>query len=184
MAKNADLIAAAQALGVKLGETVVTEGLKNAELVALVSELRGRSEAADRDSSAENTTAALVAQVAGLAEQLSTTVDTDGLSDEALTELVENLKVSVNEVAKADADADAAADAAKGAKENETQKEVKAEAVAEAENEKPPFYLMPGKALTSKRGILGPGEEIKPGDIAGGEEALNNFVKSGHVGKG
>lgn len=185
MASNADLIAAAQALGAKLGEEVETTDLTNKELVTLVSGLRERADTAARASDAEGSTAALVAQVQGLAEQLGTTVDTDGLSNEALTELVENLKVSVNEAAKADADIDAVNAAAEGAGENETAKEAKVEAVAEEAAKKPPYYLMPGKALTTiKRGILGPGDEIKPEDIAGGKTSLDKFVKSGHVGRG
>ena len=42
---------------------------------------------------------------------------------------------------------------------------------------------MAGKAITSKRGILADGDEIKAEDLAGGTEALEAFVKSGHVGK-
>lgn len=184
MAKNADLIAAAQVLGEQLGEAVVTADLKNAELVALVSGLRERVDVAVKASNAEGTTAALVAQVKGLAEQLDTSVETDGLSDDALTEMIENLKVSVNEVAKADADADAVDAMAQGAAENEVQKMAKVQAKTEKEAKKPPFYIMPGKALTSKRGILGPGDEIKVSDIAGGKDALEKFVASGHIGEG
>lgn len=57
-------------------------------------------------------------------------------------------------------------------------KEAKAKA-----DEKPPCFVVPGKAITSKRGILADGDEIKADDLAGGKEALDAFVKSGHVGK-
>jgi len=49
---------------------------------------------------------------------------------------------------------------------------------------KPPFYVCEGKAVTSKRGILSDGAEIKADDLKGGKEALEAFVKSGHVAKG
>ena len=38
-----------------------------------------------------------------------------------------------------------------------------------------------GHALTSRRGILGPGKRINPADLPGGAKALKAFVKSGHV---
>lgn len=51
------------------------------------------------------------------------------------------------------------------------------------DNSKPPFRVSKGKAITSKRGILADGDEIKAEDLAGGKEALEAFVKSGHVAK-
>jgi len=41
-----------------------------------------------------------------------------------------------------------------------------------------------GKALTTKRGILGPGEPIVPEDLAGGEEAFEALVENGYVVEG
>ena len=52
------------------------------------------------------------------------------------------------------------------------------------EGKKPPFSVAAGKAITSKRGILSDGDEIKADDLAGGKEALDAFVKSGHVARG
>tara|TARA_R110002153_G_C13332612_1_gene498615 strand:- start:32679 stop:32936 length:258 start_codon:yes stop_codon:yes gene_type:complete len=40
-----------------------------------------------------------------------------------------------------------------------------------------------GKALTTKRGILGEGQGICSKDLAGGDEAIAAFVKSKHVEK-
>ena len=37
-----------------------------------------------------------------------------------------------------------------------------------------------GKSVTSKRGILGPHEEVKPEDLGGGKDSCEAFVKSGH----
>lgn len=53
-----------------------------------------------------------------------------------------------------------------------------------AADKKPAFYVKEGKAVTSKRGILSDGDEIKASDLAGGKDALEAFVKSGHVAKG
>ena len=187
MASNADLIAVAQALGEKLGERVETKGLKNAELVRLVAELRGRVDDAAKATTAESETASLVTQANALADELGTTVKTNGLTDDALRELIDGLKVGVDEAAKQAADAEAAKSAADGADENEAAKDAKVEAVeAEAVAKKRlPYYIMAGKSMTTmKRGIVGPLEEIRPDDIKGGVDALEAFVKSGHVGKG
>lgn len=43
------------------------------------------------------------------------------------------------------------------------------------------YVVNKGKALTSKRGILGEGIEIFAKDLAGGDEAIASFVKSGHI---
>lgn len=45
----------------------------------------------------------------------------------------------------------------------------------------PTFCVGEGKALTSKRGILASGAEITADDLPGGKDALDAFVKSGHV---
>jgi hypothetical protein len=43
------------------------------------------------------------------------------------------------------------------------------------------FYIVAGKAITSKRGILSDGDEIKEDDLPGGLKAVKAFVKSGYV---
>ena len=43
------------------------------------------------------------------------------------------------------------------------------------------YFVSSGVALTSKRGILSGGAEIKPEDLAGGKDALDVFIKTGHV---
>lgn len=52
-----------------------------------------------------------------------------------------------------------------------------------AEKVTPPYCIADGKSLTTKRGLLGPGREIKAEDLAGGDKALKAFVKSKHVTK-
>jgi hypothetical protein len=51
---------------------------------------------------------------------------------------------------------------------------------------RPPFYVAPGKSLTSKKGILSgdTADEVKAEFLTGGKKALDAFVKSGHVLKG
>jgi len=58
--------------------------------------------------------------------------------------------------------------------------EVKAEVKAEV---KPPesHQVADGKALTSRRGILGPGARIEASDLTGGKEAFEGFLNSGHI---
>ena len=43
------------------------------------------------------------------------------------------------------------------------------------------YTVADGKSLTTKRGILGDGAQIKAEDLAGGQEAIDAFLKSGHV---
>jgi hypothetical protein len=60
----------------------------------------------------------------------------------------------------------------------------KAEKAPEPEPElepEPKFYIVAGKAITSKRGILSDGDEIKESDLPGGLKAVKAFVKSGYV---
>lgn len=51
---------------------------------------------------------------------------------------------------------------------------------------KPAFYVAPRCAITSKKGILSGDteDEVKAEFLAGGQSALDAFVKSGHVLKG
>jgi hypothetical protein len=73
--------------------------------------------------------------------------------------------------------------------ENKTNAELSAilkdlKASADEPEEKEPelkFYIVAGKAITSQRGILSDGDEIKVGDLPDGLKALKAFVKSGHV---
>jgi hypothetical protein len=69
-------------------------------------------------------------------------------------------------------------------------KDLKASAEPEPEEKEPEpeekepelkFYIVAGKAITSQRGILSDGDEIKEQDLPDGLKALTAFVKSGHV---
>ena len=133
----------------------------------------------------EGETSSLVAQANTLAEELGATVETDDLTDDALRDLIDSMKVGIDEAAKEAAEALGVDNATKGAAENEAVKDAKAEAVAEEAKRLPPYYVSAGKAITTmKRGIVGPLEEIRPDDISGGKIALEAFVKTGHGCKG
>lgn len=131
-------------------------------------------------------------QAEELAEGLGLEISTEGLNNEKLAALVSDLKAKKKDAdnqAAEEAAAKAAAELEEKAKEDSAAAAMKAKQDAEkvkAEKaaKKPPFYVMPGKAITSKRGVLSDGDEIKVDDLAGGKEALEAFVKSGHVGKG
>ncbi len=47
-----------------------------------------------------------------------------------------------------------------------------------------PFSVAKGKALTTKRGILGEGKEVKPEYVAGGEATLARLTEAGYIVKG
>ena len=51
----------------------------------------------------------------------------------------------------------------------------------ESKTKKKFFKIASGKAITSKRGLLSDGAEVKAGDLAGGKDALDALVKTGHV---
>ena len=124
MPSNADLIKEAQELSTFLGLEDTSNGLNNAQLVALISDLKAKK----RDK--ENPTSA----------------------DEA--------------EAKKKADDDAAA--AKKKADDDAAK-------------KPPFYMADGKSITSKKGVLSDGDEVKAEYLNGGKKTIDQFVKSGHI---
>ena len=135
----------------------------------------------------------LTAQVEKLSKELGLEVDTKDLKNDGLAELVSDLKAKKKD-AETETAADAAEDKAMEAGNKAAEKAGKAayDKVKKAEAvKKPPFYAMPGKSITSKRGILATERnaevkdyaEVKAEDLSGGEDALEAFVESGHVGK-
>ena len=121
----------------------------------------------------------LITAIAALSVELEKELpETEGKNNGELANILKGLKAE-----KKDLTPDAAAKAALKAKE--------AAKVKKVDDKKPPFYVMPGKCLTSKRGMLATERdaeikdyaEIKEGDLAGGKKALTAFIKSGHVGK-
>ena len=111
---------------------------------------------------------------------------TEGKNNADLIAILKELKTPTPPApAKDDDDPDAEAAAAAKA---EAAAAAKAEADAldkvEAPVKRPPFYIKDGKAITTKRGILADGDEITAKDLAGGKDAINKFIKTGHIGKG
>lgn len=43
------------------------------------------------------------------------------------------------------------------------------------------YIVAAGKSITSKKGIRGPGEEIKAAWVPGGQDTIDSLVKSGMV---
>ncbi len=124
----------------------------------------------------------LTAEAEALAAGLDLTVETEGLKNEQLADLVSDLKAK-----KTDAENDTAADEAEDKVTAETlAKAAQRKAGKPAPTKKPPFYVSPRKSLTSKKGILSGDteDEVKAEYLAGGEDALKAFVKSGHILKG
>ena len=121
----------------------------------------------------------LISQAVAIALALNIEAVTEGLNNADLSALVKDLKAKATE-AGVTIPAGPADD--KKAEDKEKSK-AKQKAKATKVEKKPPFYVMKGKAITSKRGILADGDEIKAGDLAGGQEALDDFVETGHIGK-
>lgn len=117
---------------------------------------------------------ALKEEITELAKGLGLEINTDGLNNDKLAALVKDLRAKKKD-AETDTQADNAPPVAKPKQKLKPKLKLKP---------KDGYYLCEGKALTTRRGILSSGAEIKPKDISGGKEALDGFVLSGHVEKG
>ena len=111
----------------------------------------------------------LAAEAEALAAELELEAPTtEGLNNAELAALVKELKAKRgDDVATEEAKAKAAA----------------RKAGAVEPTEKPPYYMAPGKAITSLKGILSGDteDEVKAEMLSGGETALKSLVKSGHI---
>lgn len=127
----------------------------------------------------------LIKTAGELAHELDLALNTDGLKNDELVALVSDLRAKKTDrdtLTAADADADAPKTGAEAAA------QAKADAAREREKapKRPPFYVAPRKAITSKRGILSgdTADEVKAEYLAGGQKAVDAFVASGHILKG
>lgn len=59
--------------------------------------------------------------------------------------------------------------------------DAKAAKAAADKPKKPRYAVAKGKSITSKRGILGPGDEVRVTDLSGGKERLDELAKAGVV---
>lgn len=183
MATNEQLTEAAHALAHELEIEIETEGVSNKDLKAMVKDLNAQQiakVAADVEAEAvEN----LLTEIGELSKELGAEPEVDDLDSVALSALVESLKAGVVEKKKADKDAQGMKDA------EAVQADAEAGAKRKAEEAGPPpvfdYYIMPGKSLITKRGILSPGEEVFPKDVdPDGVATLDALVVRGVVGKG
>lgn len=126
--------------------------------------------------------AELKASIDALAGELGTPTNTDGLNNGQLADALAKLRAAKaarsetpgpDAAAQAQAEADAAAQA----------RDALMAPVQPAAAPKPPYYMAPGKAITSMVGILSgdTADEVKAEYLPGGEATLQAFVKSGHI---
>jgi hypothetical protein len=141
----------------------------------------------------------LIAEAQGLARELGTSVDTEGLKNDALVALVEDLRARraaepKGDAAQAEADAKAQAEAdAKAQAEADAKAQAEADAKAQAEADakaapatKEPVYKIgkPPKGMrsvTSLRGMLVSGTLVSARDFHGGEETFRDLLARGVV---
>lgn len=128
----------------------------------------------------------LGAEALEIAQKLKIVVVTAGLNNAELVKLVADLKAKAK-----DAENDTQADNAESTDETTGDAEIeaiKAKAAEEAEVaskiEPFPYSVKSGKSITSKRGILGEGEEVKVEDLPGGQKTIDDLIERGYVEKG
>jgi len=134
----------------EIDENFDLEGKNNADMIAILKELRLKQSILALDENA----------------------DLEGKDLDALTAMLEELKPEPGNPASEAAEAKAEATAKK-----------KSDKAAAKKKKKPPFTIAAGKSITTKRGILADGDEIKAADLAGGSKSINDFVESGHIDK-
>ena len=100
-------------------------------------------------------------QAEKIAVDLGIEISTKGLTNNELVALVSDLKAKQKDA------------------ENPAAEEAQAAAVAE--DTRAPYSVAKGKAITSKRGILSEGDEVKASYFVGGKETLNALVDHGYV---
>lgn len=126
--------------------------------------------------------AELKASIEELSVELGVETVTDGLTNAQLADKLSDLRDEKAKRAAAPApDTQAAANADAAAQALDAL--MTPVAAAPTVTAKPPYYMAPGKAVTSKAGILSgdTADEVKAEYFEGGEETLQALVESGHV---
>jgi hypothetical protein len=127
----------------------------------------------------------LIAEAQGLARELGTSVDTEGLKNDALVALVEDLRA--RRAAEPKGDASQAEADAKAQAEADAKAQAEADAKAQpAPATKEPVYKIgkPPKGMrsvTSLRGMLVSGTLVSARDFHGGEETFRDLLARGVV---
>jgi hypothetical protein len=144
----------------------------------------------------------LAEQATALAVELGITVETEGLKNAALHELVAELQTRLGRspaAAASEAPSDAGGPPEPPAGEGTPPPPAKpkrapvdgargSDAGGPPEPPKPPapklrhpYQVAPGKSLTTLRGVLGPGDEMRATDCADGVEQLERLVAGGYL---
>lgn len=114
----------------------------------------------------------LINEAQNLADELGLSVETNGLKNDGLADLVSDLRAK-----KRDAELETQADYSGDA--DVTQPDPDPEPEPEPEETGP--VVAKGRSVTTKRGILGEGKAISAKDLSGGQNSLDKLVKSGAV---
>jgi broad specificity phosphatase PhoE len=126
----------------------------------------------------------LTATANELAKRLGVDVRTQGLSNRQLNELVEELEEKLQNSAEPEAEAEEARveqpPFLEPAPEPAPVVETKPDPVAPTAPSAPRKVVVAhGVALTSARGILGPGTEVVPADFRGGQDTIDHLLSTG-----
>lgn len=136
------------------------EGLKGAELAALLKKLRA----------AKKATPSIGVDLSAPKEEVTTEPETDAEEPEASEEIkttIENTDAGLTVTLEKD---DKSLD--------ETPSNL-VDTQTDAEEPTKVYRVAEGKAITSKRGLIGPGEEVRPEYFANGDEVIANLVAKG-----
>jgi len=117
-----------------------------------------------------------------ISEKLELEIDTNGLNNRQLVETLSDLKAKERDM-ELETQADSAAAKEPEAKEPEAKEPEAKEPEAKELKKALKIYVKKGKAITTKRGILSDGDEIKESDIHNGEKELERLLKSGYLEK-
>jgi len=161
MPSNRELKREAEALGEELGVSVDTAGLNNAKLVDLVSELKAkRGDAPVESHEPEQPRVSSLTRAASRPAEPEPFEEPEPSAPEPQTEPDPPAPEPVN-----------------GAPEMGGPPDPKPAAPAL----KYPYTVAQGKACTSLRGILGPGQQANPEYFSGGQRTLDQLVDKGIV---
>lgn len=114
----------------------------------------------------------LINEANNLADELELSIQTDGLKNEELSNLVSDLRAKKRDaenVTQADSDSDQQETDSDSDQQETDSDEAASPVVAE------------GRSVTTKRGVIGPGKAISPKDLNGGQASFDKLVKAGIV---
>jgi hypothetical protein len=120
----------------------------------------------------------IIAEITALAAEKGVDVPVmEGLNN---AQLAETLKVMKGPAGPA---GPGTGDAATGDADNTDKDDDEVEIVKPVKVKRPPYYISDGKSLTTKKGILGPGDEVKIEYLIDGRDGLKRHVENGVITK-